>query len=302
MTIATTGPSGPPAASGRVQDVLAELSASVGVLAGLADPTAAGRIEGAEAVLVVREALALAGRLSAIAARAVPVVEADGWWSLEGGGRSITSWVAATGRLSHGQARRVVTLGRAMRDDLPVTAIDAVSGAIGVESAHVIASVATTPIRKAALAAPPQDLGEGFLVEHARELPVHQLRMLARRWAAHADPEADERGYRESDEREFLDLADTTDGCHLVGFLTTEHGHALRSALGAMTNRSAEHAGRSAGHKRAGALTNLVRTVLDRDLTGATGTHRPHIAAVVDLATLQRALGGTSESSRAGVW
>ena len=281
-----------------MDEVLSGIAASVSVLAGIADPAAGGRIEGQDAVTVVREALVLASRLTAIAARAVPVVEADGWWALEGGGRSITSWVAVTGRLSHGQARRVVHLGRAMRDDLPISAQEAIAGRIGVEAAHVMASVCTTPIRRAALAAPVEDCGEGFLVEHARELPVGQLRMLARRWAAHADPDADERGYREADEREFLDLADTTDGCHVTGFLTTEHGHALRAALDAMTDRTAEHAGQPAGRKRARALKNVVRTVLDRDLSGATGSHRPQITCVVDFETLRRAVGGARSLER----
>ncbi|WP_426594142.1 DUF222 domain-containing protein [Cellulomonas sp. McL0617] len=290
MTNSTTNASGPPTPSHPVHGVLAELAASVEALAGLADPTVAGRLDGADAAGAVREALMLAGRLSAVAARLVPVVEADGWWALDGGGGSITSWVAATGRLSHGQARRMVTLGRAFRDDLPIAAGAAVEGVIGLESAHALASVTTTPARRSALSASAEDCGEEFLVDHARELPVGRLRMLARRWAARADPAADERGYREADEREFLDLADTTDGCHLAGFLTTEHGHALRAALDAMTKRTAEHAGQPAGRKRARALTNLVRTVLDRDLTGATGAHRPHITAVVDFETLTRAV------------
>ncbi|WP_028049110.1 HNH endonuclease signature motif containing protein [Cellulomonas sp. URHD0024] len=234
-------------------------------------------------------ALALAGRLSAVAARAMPIVEADGWWSLEGA-RSVTTWVAANGRVSHGQAARLVRLGRALRDDLPVTAVEAVSGEVSIEAAHVLATVTTTPARKAALAASAQDCGEAFLVEHARELSVGQLRVLARRWASHADPDADERGYREASAREFLDLANTTDGWHLSGFLSTDHGHALTAALEAMAGRSADQAGQPAGRRRATALNNVVRTVLDRDLTGATGDHRPQLTVVTDLATLNRAL------------
>lgn len=138
--------------------------------------------------------------------------------------------------------------------------------------------------------------GEDFLLEHARVLPVASLRLLARRWAAQADPEADELGYRDARDAEFLDLADTTGGCHLSGFLTTEHGHALRAALDALTDRTAARAGQPAGHKRAVALATMVRTVLDNDLTGATGTHRPHITVVADLDTLTRALSRTRES------
>ena len=281
-----------------VDDALDAVARAIDRLAALADPASELRVEGADAALVVIGSLAAAGRLSAIAARSVPVVEADGWWALRGA-RSITSWLAANGRVSHGQAARLVVLGRAFRDDLPATAVDAVAGSVSIEAAHVVATVTTTPMRKAALAASVADCGEGFLVEHARELTIGQLRILARRWAAHADPGADERGYRETSEREYLDLANTMDGWHLTGFLTTEHGHALNSALDAMAGRSADQAGQPAGRRRARALNNVVRTVLDRDLTGATGDHRPQITVVTDLATLSRALGGDPQGRRA---
>jgi hypothetical protein len=265
------------------------LRAAVDALAVASDPSLADRLEGAAAVEVVREALALAGRLSAIAARVVPVVEADGWWALDGA-RSITTWVAAQGRVPHGQAARLVGLGRAFRDDLPATAAQTVAGAVPLEAAHAIAAVANTDDRRAALAAPADECGEGFLVELARVLPASQFRVLTRRWAAHADPAADDRGYVEASDREFLTLAQSSDGCHLAGFFTTEHGHALAAALNAVTGRSADQAGQPAARRRAGALMNLTRLVLDRDLTGATGTHRPQITAVVDLETLNRAL------------
>ncbi|MBO3100849.1 DUF222 domain-containing protein [Cellulomonas fengjieae] len=269
---------------------LAALTAAVDALAAVSDPTVPGsRVEGAAAVRVVGEALALAGRLQAIAARVVPVVEADGWWALDGA-RSITTWVAAQGRLTHGQAGRVVALGRAFRDDLPVTARDVVAGVVALEAAHAIAAAANTPARRAALGSPVGQCGEEFLVAQARALPVAQFRVLARRWAAAADPGADDRGYREASEREFLTLSQSTEGCHLAGFLTSEHGHALAAALHALGGRSADQAGQPASRRRAGALVNLTRLVLDRDLTGATGTHRPHITAVVDYPTLHRAL------------
>lgn len=291
VTIETTASGRAPAPRESVRDALDGLASLVGSLAHLTDPAAPGRVEGATAAAVVTEALALAGRLTAIAARTIAVVEADGWWALDARNRSITSWVAAHGRVPHGQASRLVGLGRAMRDHLPATAAEVVAGAVSVEAAHVLASLTTTTdARRAALAAPAGECGEEFLVEHARVLPVASLRLLARRWAAQADPEADERGYRDAQEAEYLDLADTTDGCHLSGFLTTEHGHALRAALTALTDRSSGCAGQTAARKRATALTTMVRSVLDNDLTGATGTHRPQISVVTDLDTLTRAL------------
>ncbi|MET0788871.1 MAG: DUF222 domain-containing protein [Cellulomonas sp.] len=266
-----------------------ELSAMIDALAATSDPTSPDRLDGEVAAQVVREALAAAGRLEAIAARTVPVVEADGWWALDGA-RSITTWVAAQGRVGHGQAKSLVTLGRAFREVLPATATDAVAGTVSVQAAHAIAAVANTDDRRATLAESADECGEEFLLKFARVLPVSQFRVLTRRWAAYADPGADDRGYRESTDREFLNVSQTMDGCHLRGFLTTEHGHALQAALDAVMTKSADSAGEPAARRRAGALMNLVRLVLDRDLTGATGTHRPHITAVVDLETLNRAL------------
>ncbi|MEZ0449417.1 HNH endonuclease signature motif containing protein [Cellulomonas sp. ICMP 17802] len=268
---------------------LVALAAAVEALAVAADPTTvAGRLPGAAAVEVVREALVVAGRLAAIAARVVPVVEADGCWASDGA-RSLTTWLATQGRLPHTQAADLVRLGRAFRDALPATAVAAVAGRVPVQAAHAIAAVANTPDRRTLLTAPAQECGEGFLLEFAG-LPAAQFRVLTRRWAAHADPGADERGYRDATDREFLTLAQSTEGCHLTGFLTTEHGHALRAALAALTGTSPDQAGLPAGRRRAGALVTLTRLALDRDLTGATGTHRPQITAIVDYTTLHRAL------------
>ncbi len=278
---------------------LAAVTAAVDALAAATGPSSpVGRPEGPVAADVLRESMRLAGRLSAIAARMVPVVEADGWWALDGA-RSITTWVAAQGRVTHGQASHVVRLGRAFRDELAATATDTVAGSVPLEAAHAMAAAANTTERRAALAAPAQECGEGFLRDLAATLPVGQFRVLTRRWAAQADPAADDRGYREASDREFLTLAQSTDGCHLAGFLTTEHGHALAAALAAVTPRSTDLAGEPAPRRRARALVNLTRLVLDADLTGATGTHRPQITAVVDLGTLHRAL-DRAPGSRAG--
>src|SRR4051794_6604923 len=119
---------------------LAALTLAVDALADAADPTTTGeRLDGSPAADVVRDALRAAGRLSAIAARLMPVIEADGWWALDGA-RSITTWVAAQGRVPHAQAGQLVRLGRAFRDDLRATAADAVTGRVPIESAHAMAA------------------------------------------------------------------------------------------------------------------------------------------------------------------
>jgi hypothetical protein len=278
---------------------LAVLTATVDALAVATDPAAPVRVEGEAAVQVVRETLGLVGRLSAIVARTLPTVEADGWWALDGA-RSITTWVAAQGRTTHRQAAQLVTLGRAFRDVLPATAAQAVAGVVPIEAAHVIAAAANTKDRRTALAGSAEDCGEGFLLKLAG-LPAAQFRVLTRRWMAHADPGADDRGHKDDTEREFLNVAQTMDGCHLRGFLTTEHGHALQAALTAVMGTSADAAGEPAPRRRAGALMNLVRLVLDRDLSGATGSHRPQITVVTDLDTLNRALNRAPGARTGGV-
>lgn len=285
-------------------------------------------IDGAAAVDVVSSALTTAGRLTALAAQLLPGLEADGWWSLSGA-RSLTTWVAGVARVTQGQAARLVELGRALHDDLPVTAVEATAGRVGLPAAQAIARAANTDARRNQLRRPAEECGEQFLVDQAKALPAAQFQLLVRRWAAAADPEADERGYRDAEDREHLLLSQTENGCHVSGFLTTEHGHALRAALDALAERcktspdaahddglraaDASHdraardadpqeggdssratfagAGREPKRRtRARALVMMARLTLDQDLTGATGSHRPQITCVVDFEALLRAL------------
>jgi len=264
------------------------LRAAVNALALLA----AGDVAGGRAARLVVAVQEQVGRLTAITARLVPVVECEVAWA-DAGARSVTSWLASAARTSYPRARALVEMGRAMRDDLPLTAAAALAGDVPIERLETLARLApTTPQRRAALAASVDDCGEEFLLAQAQVLPAEAFRLLARRWAAAADPEADERGYREACDREFVELSSTTGGVHLAGFLTTEHGASLRTALDAVMGAPIPGDERTTSQRRAQALADLSRVVLDNGLVGTGAAVRPHLSCVVDLDTLRRATEG----------
>src|SRR3954468_21121864 len=77
------------AMSSERSELIATISACADALHGLAIDGLDGR-EAAEQLLALD---ALAGRFTALSARLVPAVEADGWWAVSGA-RSIASWLS----------------------------------------------------------------------------------------------------------------------------------------------------------------------------------------------------------------
>jgi len=123
--------------------------------------------------------------------------------------------------------------------------------------------------------------GEEVLLTLASGYGVRQFAKITRRFAHVADPDADERGYRAALAREFFDLAATTGGYHVSGFLTRDHGQAVKTALRAVMGVPAKGDTRTSSQRRAGALTNLARVHLDHGLTGKVATVRPHLSVHV---------------------
>jgi len=287
----------PPIVRGPVLGLLAAVDALCAV-----DPQS---LDGPQAAAVA-EALHRAGdRLGIAKARLLPVIEADGLWAV-GGARSFAQWVAHRHGMSVQAARRQVHLGRTLRDHLPVMARAAAAGEVTLEHAQVLATYApTSEARREALADPDLPCNETFLVEQARILPVDALRLLARRWAAAADPDADDRGYRAAADREYLELSRVLDGYHLSGQLTIEHGQALDAALRAITPVPAAGHARTGTQRRAQALADLARLGLDHGLVGTGRAVRPQLQVHVDHATLTHLAGaataGVDEQARPGM-
>lgn len=235
-----------------------------------------------------------AGRLQVAAARLSTRADDDGLWAA-GGARSFAHWLAGAAGVSVTRARELVATGRALRDHLPATAVAALAGELSADQVRTMATLApSSPARRAALAGPAEECGEEFLVEHAKHESVDGFRRLVRRWAAAADPDADERGYREACDREFLSLSSTLGGYHLSGFLTTEHGATFAAALASVTTPPAPDDARSTQQRRAQAVADVSRLVLDHGLAGSGAAGRPHLSVVVDFETLRRAVAGRS--------
>ncbi|GEL94826.1 HNH endonuclease signature motif containing protein [Cellulomonas composti] len=268
---------------------VAALQLAIDALAGLV-PGASTSLDGQSATETMVALATAAGRLTAIAAALLPVVEADGWWALRGA-RTVTTWLAGAARMPWARAAGIVRMGRAFASDLPETAAGAVAGEIPVDNALTLARLApTTKLRREALAQPADACGEPFLAEHARGLAPETFTRLVRRWAAAADTGADERGYRKATDREFFTISPTTNGMHLSGFLTTEHGASLRAALDSLMGTPAPDDRRTTTQRRAQALADLSRLGLDHGLvgTGAGARIRPHVSCVVDHDTFRR--------------
>ncbi len=128
---------------------------------------------------------------------------------------------------------------------------------------------------------------EEQLLDWSTENGPDLFRGLVRYFARHADPEADERGYTKTKEREYLDISPTLGGYHLSGFLTEEHGQTLTTAIGSVMGTPASDDDRTPGQRRAQALTDLARIALDNGHTGTGAAVRPHLNVTVSWTELQ---------------
>jgi hypothetical protein len=263
--------------------LVAQFSAAVDAMVGLG--ARAVDLDGPEAAALAVVLARGMSRLGVAEAQLLPVVEADGLWSLTAG--SMKAWAIGALAVSARVAQTQVRLGRALRDHLPLTAHAAAAGVISVEHAQVLARSTNTEQRCAVLADPQSPINEKFLVQQAALKPVDAFRRTVTHWAAIADPEADERGYVEAGDREHLTVDQTMGGYHVAGWLTVEHGQALVTALEAITPVPAAGDTRRASQRRAQALFDLCRVVIDKGLAGTGKATRPRITVHVPFDTLQ---------------
>jgi hypothetical protein len=103
-----------------VGSVHAHLQALEGTITAISQVDLAD-LPGPAAAEVFTRAQGLADQLRAVALRALPVLEADGLWALDGH-RTAAGWVAQHTRTSIASARRDLRLARALHQDLPLTA------------------------------------------------------------------------------------------------------------------------------------------------------------------------------------
>ncbi|MFD6177457.1 MULTISPECIES: HNH endonuclease signature motif containing protein [unclassified Isoptericola] len=291
-----------------VTSALVLVAAGVDRLAAAVLEGGLGELDGRSAADVSRTLRALGQRLDAARLRVLPVVEGEGWWAVDGA-RSFAHWLALAEGVSPATAHRDVRTTRTLRDVLPATASAALAGEIGADHVRAMVDVApTSEARRAALAAavvqpspeadapeepgpvpgvPAGPTGEELLVSLADRRSAGQFRRLVKRFAHVADPESDERGYARAREKEFLEVSPTWDGYHVAGFLTLEHGQAVRAALDAVVGRPAADDPRTPTQRRGQGLADLARIALDNAAVGSGASVRPHLQVSVSFTELQ---------------
>ncbi|GAB2487658.1 hypothetical protein GCM10027063_31550 [Promicromonospora xylanilytica] len=136
--------------------------------------------------------------------------------------------------------------------------------------------------------AAPGPTGEELLLDLADQHGPLVFRRFVDRFARVADPASDERGYKQASEREHLDVAKTFGGYHVEGFLTDEHGEALRAAMDSVMGAPTPGDDRTPTQRRAQALADLARTALDNGATGTGAAVRPHVTVTISWTELTR--------------
>ncbi|HLS64357.1 MAG TPA: DUF222 domain-containing protein [Ruania sp.] len=242
--------------------------------------------------------------------------EADGRWATSAfRPRTFASHVAQSHHISYANAHHTIRRARQLRDAIPRFGAALRAGQVGPDHIEALATTAlTSPTRIAALAEPVDNTGphgqdsstppeadqdcqsvEEFLLEQATQLTINQVRRLGRHFAHVADPEADERGYRKTKEREYLELVRTLDGWHLSGFLTEENGRLIRTAMQAVMSPPAPDDHRTSDQRRAQALADVAHLVLDKGLAGTHASVRPHLGVLIGPADLDQLLTSAHE-------
>ncbi|MCL1800047.1 MAG: 13E12 repeat family protein, partial [Promicromonosporaceae bacterium] len=113
--------------------------------------------------------------------------------------------------------------------------------------------------------------GEAHLLDIAASVSMPHFQRAVRNFAQVADPEADERGYRKSEEREYFQLSETLGGYHVTGFLTEEHGQMLKIAIENLVDAELNQTGniviglerRTRPQRRADAVAKLAQLAMD---------------------------------------
>lgn len=128
--------------------------------------------------------------------------------------------------------------------------------------------------------------GEGLVLREASALNADQFRIVARRFATVTDPDADDDLDDKAAAGEFFDLSRTLGGYHLAGFLTDEHGLLLSTAVNAVMGAPSAEDTRTPGARRAQALSDVARTVLDADDASPGAAVPPHLNVTVSWSEL----------------
>lgn len=236
-------------------------------------------------------------RLNAALATSAAAFDRSGTWELDGAA-SAGAWLRARANLAPGAARSLVREGRLLRDTLPLTMEALADGAITVAHVRVLTSVCDkNAARRDAVAD-----AESILVRAARTLDPTGLRQVVDRWTCAVDPVAAATDDADRYAARWLSVSRTFGGMVAVdGLLDPEGGSVLLAALDALADRQYDRDdGRTPRQRRADALTEAARHVLDHGDLPRAGGHRPHIMVTIPERVIRGSGTGGAELDRVG--
>lgn len=123
--------------------------------------------------------------------------------------------------------------------------------------------------------------GERLVLREAGTLNADQFRTVARRFATVTDPDTDDTDDDKAAAGEYLDLSRTLGGYHLQGFLADEHGLLLTTALHGVMGAPSVGDDRTPAQRRAQALADVARMVLDINAVSPGASIPPHLNVTV---------------------
>ncbi len=244
-------------------------------------------------------------RLEAAFSSGVRRFDVDVEWGAEGAA-SAAAWLRAHCRLSAAESHRRVKVGRAL-ERMPETKRAFEAGEISYSHARVLASEVDERTEEAFRGV------EESLVHVARQCSPAELRRVVEYWRTHLDDDKGASAAEERHEQRRLHVSPTFEGMVAIdGLLDPEGGEIVLTALQGLVDagREAERGEhdargergepgapgeqrRSAPQRRADALVEACRALLDGRVPVTRGGERPHITVVVSLEALAaRTAGG----------
>jgi hypothetical protein len=193
----------------------------------------------------------------------------------DGGGRSVAGWLAEATRTSSSAAGARLRTSDALRD-LPLVVRAVLDGVLSQEQAAVLARlIGKIPLEHLLEV-------QAQLVEVAAGRDPVQLAMYVRHLiATHCEPQLDADEAAAHDAR-YLQTSRGTDGSVKGRFrLAPGDAEAVLTALEALSRKQGDQDSRSAGQRRADALTELADRALRHEELPDHGGHRPHLSYVL---------------------
>lgn len=214
---------------------------------------------------------------------ATAAFDASGAWELDGAA-SASSWLRARANLAPGAARGLVRDARLLRDHMPAMAQALAAGEVTPAHVRVVTAVAERyPERRDTLAGI-----DPTLAEAARSVDPPTLRTLVERWTTAVDPQAAVDDEQDRRAARALSASRTLDGMVAIdGLLDPDNGSAVLTALESLMNVDRERDDeRTPRQRRADALGELARRVLDTGSLPTSGGERPHLHVTIPMSVL----------------